>query len=185
MDLRQALPTACFDIRYATADNFTGAPLPGYEVPGAWLRADAALGLQRAQAELAAHGRALLVFDAYRPARASTAMAAWAREHGRGDLLRDGYIAARSKHATGTTIDLGLCDAQTRAPIDMGTDFDEFSEAAHHGEGRGPQAAARRQLRAAMRRAGFSPYAREWWHYSFSAAADPTALDVPYVSTAR
>ena len=184
VDLRAERPGACFDVRYATADNFTGAPLPGYEVPGAWLRADAALALKKAQTELAEHGRGLLVFDGYRPARAGTAMAAWARDHGRGDLLREGYVASRSRHATGTTIDVGLCDLQTHAPVDMGTDFDEFSEAAHHRGGRGEPAAARRQLRAAMRRAGFSPYAREWWHYTFAGAVDPTSLDIPYASAA-
>lgn len=182
VDLRTQLPDACFDIRYATANNFTGAALPGYETPGAWLRTDAAVALGRAHRQLADHGWGLLVYDAYRPARASTAMATWARANGRGDLLRDGYVAARSKHATGTTIDVGLCELSTRVPVDMGSDFDEFSEAAHHADGRGPRAAARRQLRAAMRRVGFSPYAKEWWHYRYEAAADATPRDVPYTA---
>jgi D-alanyl-D-alanine dipeptidase len=182
VDVRAAVPGACFDIRYATADNFTGAPLAGYETPGAWLRPEAAGALARADAALREAGYAVLVFDAYRPARASRAMVSWARAHGRGDLLRDGYIAARSTHAQGRTVDVGLCDASTGVAIELGTDFDAFVPESHVGGVQGPPAVARRRLREAMRAAGFSPYAREWWHFSYpvpEGGAGPHP-DVPY-----
>jgi D-alanyl-D-alanine dipeptidase len=110
VDLKDAVPGIRLDIRYATANNFTGAVLPGYAVAGAWLRTDAAKSLALVQADLAREGLGLLVHDAYRPARASEAMVTWARQSRRGDLLEDGYVARRSNHNRGTTVDLTLVD---------------------------------------------------------------------------
>lgn len=179
VDLRAALPGACFDIRYSTADNFTGAPLPGYGAPGAWLRARPAAALARLQQQLAGDGLSLLVYDAYRPARASRAMVAWAERGGRRRLVDDGYIALRSGHNRGDTVDLTLARAGTCEPLDMGTAWDHFGPESHPRNATGEPLRHRMLLRDHMRAIGFSPYDREWWHFTFT---DPgaTALDIPY-----
>src|SRR5258708_16125516 len=81
-------PSITVDLRYATANNFTGAPLPGYGANRALLRPAAAAALARAESALRARGVTLVVLDAYRPVRATEAMVAWARRVGRADLPR-------------------------------------------------------------------------------------------------
>ena len=179
VDLRAELPGACFDVRYATADNFTGAVLPGYAAAGAWLRPRPARALARVQAAVSAQGLTLLVYDAYRPARASLAMVEWAERSGRRRLVDDGYIARRSGHNRGDTVDLTLARPGTCEPLDMGTAWDHFGPESHYARAGGDVLGHRRQLRRAMQAQGFTPYDREWWHFSFH---DPEAiaLDVPY-----
>jgi D-alanyl-D-alanine dipeptidase len=173
------MPGACFDIRYATADNFTGAPLPGYALPGAWLRERPAAALGRAQTALAAQQLTFLVYDAYRPVRASLAMVAWTERSGRRDLLDDGYIARRSNHNRGDTVDLTLARLGTCEPLDMGTVWDHFGRESHTRRAEGEPLRNRLLLRRAMEAVGYSPYDLEWWHFTFK---DPgaVALDIPY-----
>jgi D-alanyl-D-alanine dipeptidase len=179
VDLRALLPELCFEIRYHTAENFTGAPLPGYGAPGAWLRERPAGALASARARLAAQGLTFLVYDAYRPARASQAMVAWAERTGRRDLVDDGYIARRSGHNRGDTLDLTLARAGTCEPLDMGSVWDHLGPESHYERAAGDAMVNRRLLRDALRAAGFTPYAREWWHFSFhDEGAVP--LDIPY-----
>ena len=181
LDLRRELPGACFEVRYATADNFTGAVLPGYDTPGAWLRPRPARALARVQAALAGDGLTLLVHDAYRPVRASLAMVAWAERSGRRQLVDDGYIARRSGHNRGDTVDLTLARAGTCEPLDMGTAWDHFGPDSRYSRADGDALAHRRRLRRAMQAAGFTPYDQEWWHFTFR---DPDAapLDIPYAA---
>ncbi len=82
VDVRSVDSTIQVDLRYATANNFTGAPLPGYEAPRALLRREAAAALGRVQARLRADGLGLRIFDAYRPVRATIAMVDWAERSG-------------------------------------------------------------------------------------------------------
>jgi D-alanyl-D-alanine dipeptidase len=86
----------------------------------------------------------------------------------RPDLLKDGYIASRSRHNLGLAVDLTLIDLATRRELEMGTPFDTFSAAAHTANASGEAAANRQKLKAAMEREGFVNYDQEWWHYSFS-----------------
>lgn len=167
------------DIRYATADNFTGAPLPGYAAPGAWLRDAVAAALLRAERALRADGRALLVYDAYRPVRASQAMVAWTARTGNAWVLAEGYVAEASHHNRGTTVDVSLWEPATGALLDMGTPFDAFSEASHALNAVGVPLANRLALRRAMTDAGFVPYEKEWWHFSYPLHEAPP-IDVPY-----
>jgi D-alanyl-D-alanine dipeptidase len=181
VDLRETLKpfSPRFEIHYAAESNFTGAPLPGYERAGAWLRAGAAGALTEAAAALHDSGYGLVIFDAYRPRRASVAMAAWARANGHADWL-DGWIAARSQHNRGVAIDLGLYDLATGSSVDLGTEFDAFVAASHHSAVHAEEVASRRSaLRSAMEGAGFNAYWREWWHYSVE-DPDARSLDVAY-----
>src|SRR5918995_1401446 len=131
VDVRTLDSTIRVDARYAGPDNFTGAPLPGYEAPRALLRREAAVALSQVQARLRKKGLGLLVFDGYRPVRATLAMVRWAERSGRRSLLNDGYIASRSRHNLGLAVDLTIVDPALGAPLDMGTPFDTFSESAH------------------------------------------------------
>ncbi len=179
MDLREAVPDLRVDALYATADNFTGAPIPGYRVGVLWVHREAADALAEAQAELAEAGLRLRVYDAYRPRRASEAMAAWAEASGREDLLRDGYVARRSNHSRGNTLDVTL-ESAAGVALQMGSAWDTFDPTSHYRAARGEAMAHRRTLRRAMVRAGFVPYDREWWHFTFKSSARLPALDLPY-----
>jgi D-alanyl-D-alanine dipeptidase len=179
VDLRVALPDACFTAGYAAADNFTGAPLPGYGAAGAWLLAGAADALARAQAELRADDLSLQIFDAYRPRRASEAMVAWAERTGRSQLLADGYIARRSGHNHGHTVDLGLARRGTCEPLDMGTAWDTLDARSHTANATGQARSNRLRLLAVMRAVGFHAYPKEWWHFSLP-LPDTRSRDVPY-----
>ncbi len=167
VDVRSLDSTILVDVRYAGADNFTGAPLPGYEAPRALLHREAALALARVQARLRTGGLGLLVFDGYRPVRATLAMVAWTERTGRRDLLDDGYIARRSRHNQGVAVDLTLVDPASGTQLDMGTPFDSFSEAAHTANARGRVLRYRQILVRAMESEGFSNYEKEWWHFSY------------------
>jgi zinc D-Ala-D-Ala dipeptidase len=164
--------------RYATADNFMGAPLPGYGSNRAFLRRPAADALARVQRALAADGLGLLVWDAYRPVRATLAMVTWATNTGRQSLLTDGYIASRSRHNLGLAIDLTLVRLPGGDEIDMGTPFDRFDSSAHTANASGAVRVMRERLVRAMEREGFRNYDREWWHFSFE-VPDAKPYDVP------
>ena len=166
-DVRTLDSTIVVELRYATSNNFTGAPLPGYNANRAFLRREAAAALARVQRDLRPQGLGLKIFDSYRPVRATLAMVDWTERVNRTDLLRDGYIASRSRHNLGLAIDLTLIDLATRRELEMGTPFDTFSAAAHTANATGEAAANRQQLKAAMEREGFVNYDQEWWHFSF------------------
>jgi len=178
VDVRAVEPAISVEMRYATDDNFTGAPLPGYLANRAYLRREAAAALARVQRGLRAAGLGLMVFDAYRPVRATQAMVDWTMRAGREDLLRDGYIASRSRHNLGLAIDLTLVELTTGRELEMGTPFDTFSAAAHTANASGAAAVNRQMLKAAMEREGFTNYDQEWWHFSFS-VPDPLRFDSP------
>lgn len=176
VDVRSVAPDVRVGLRYATANNFTGAVLPGYEANRAFVRREAASALARVARRAAAEGLSLYIFDAYRPVRATLAMVDWARRTGRLDLFRDGYIASRSRHNLGLAIDLTLVDARSGEPLDMGTPFDTFSSAAHTMNASGAALARRLRLKALMEAEGFVNYDQEWWHYTF-AVPNPLRFD--------
>ena len=169
--------TLVVDLRYATPFNFVGERLPGYEAPRALLRREAAAALARVQAALAVEGVGLRIFDAYRPARATAAMVAWTRRVRREDLLRDGYIAERSRHNLGLAVDLTAYDRASGREWKMGTAFDTFSAAAHTANARGDVAVNRQRLVRAMAAEGFTNLPEEWWHFSY-AVPDPLRFDL-------
>jgi D-alanyl-D-alanine dipeptidase len=166
-ELKRLDSSIVVEMRYATPNNFTGAPLPGYLANKAYLRREAAAALALVQADIRSQGLSLKVFDAYRPVRATLAMVDWTARVHRGDLLTDGYIASRSRHNLGLAVDLTLVDLQTGHELEMGTPFDTFSAAAHTANATGIAAANRERLKRAMERRGFVNYDQEWWHFSY------------------
>ncbi|HEX8052795.1 MAG TPA: M15 family metallopeptidase [Thermoleophilaceae bacterium] len=176
-DLRTHAPELAVDMRYATDRNFTGAPLPGYCAQEPYLRLRAARALGRAQRRLRSDGLGLMVFDAYRPARASRAMVRWARRTGREDLL-NGWIAARSNHNRGAAVDLTLVHLDTVKPLAMGTEYDAFSSRSATAAVGGKALRNRLRLKRALEVEGFRNYRREWWHYDFPAELRAPRIDV-------
>ena len=176
-DVREHAPAVGVDLRYATADNFTGAVLPGYCSPEPFLRERAARALARAELELNDDGLALRIFDAYRPSRASRAMVRWAKRTGREHLL-NGWIAARSNHNRGAAVDLTLVRIETGRALSMGTAYDTFSSKSATAAVGGKPGRNRRRLKRAMEAEGFRNYSREWWHYDFPSELGAPRLDI-------
>src|SRR6266566_7952907 len=177
-DVRALDPSIVVELRYATANNFTGAPLPGYLANRAFMRREAAAALARVEGDLRPRGLGLKVFDAYRPVRATLAMVEWTQRVNRPELLTDGYIASRSRHNLGLAIDLTLIDLSSGRELEMGTPFDTFLAAAHTANAIGAAAANRQKLKSAMEREGFVNYDQEWWHFSFN-VPNPLRFDRP------
>ncbi len=178
--VKDVIPAVQEDIRYAGSYNFVGCPVDGYCAPRAVLTREAALALKTAAEAFAAKGYGLLIYDAYRPQRAVDHFVRWAKDADdtkmkaefypmldKSELFPKGYIAERSGHSRGMTIDLTLTTSDGQ-PLDMGGEFDWFSKVSSHDyEGLTPQQKKnRRLLREGMLAAGFSDYSEEWWHYT-------------------
>lgn len=179
VDLSAFIPGIGTDVRYASAHNLTGRSLAGYLAAKALATREAAEALARAFESARRMGYGMLIYDAYRPQKAVSDFARWSREPETGetkaefypelekaDLFPLGYIAEKSGHSRGSTIDLTLTDA-SGTPLDMGTCFDFMGERSHHGAAglTAEQSRCRALLRDLMTGAGFAPYENEWWHY--------------------
>ena len=212
-------PTILQDIRYFTPHNFTADTVDGYQAPMCILTRPAAEALRRAQQEFLEQGYTLKVYDCYRPQRAVDDFVAWAKDLGaqqmkaefyprvdKTQLFDDGYIADKSGHTRGSTMDLTvvLLPAQETRPyapgeplidctapqplrfpdntIDMGTGYDCFDTLAHTLDPRvqGDQLKNRLFLEDGLERQGLVNYENEWWHYTFKPETYPdTYFDFP------
>jgi D-alanyl-D-alanine dipeptidase len=199
VDAATLIPSLAIEMRYAGAHNFVGAPIDGYERPACLLTRPAAAALAEVQRDLAASRLGLKAFDCYRPARAVAHFVRWARDIrdvktkaefyptvDKRDLFALGYIAAQSGHSRGSTVDIGIVklgsNGELGGELDMGTPFDTFSPRSWPGD-QNVSAEARRNralLAAAMRRRGFRPYEKEWWHFTLRGEPFPaTYFDFP------
>ena len=179
--LSEAVPDAILEIRYYSTYNFVGERIDGYEEPLALLTKEAASALKEVSDELLTMGFRLKIFDAYRPQMAVTHFMNWAldaddtrmKEYFYPELDKDvlfpqGYIAERSGHSRGSTVDLTLFDMAAEKEVDMGGTFDYFGELSHPdytGITR-EQYENRMTLREVMLKHGFKPLAEEWWHFT-------------------
>lgn len=195
VDATTMAPGLVVEMRYAGSRNFVGRPIAGYEAARCLLSEAAAAALAEAQRALAASGHGLKVYDCYRPARAVADFAAWARDLDdqatkpdyypnvdKDQLFALGYIAERSGHSRGSTVDVTLVDLASGAELDMGTAYDLFdprswpSDTSVSAEAQ----ANRRLLREAMIAHGFRPLREEWWHFTLEDETYPeTYFDFP------
>ncbi len=188
--LADFVPNIIQEIRYYSTYNFIGERIDGYEEPCAILTKEAARSLKSAAAELNVQGYRMKVFDAYRPARAVKSFVLWGIEDQdirmkpyfypdleKQELFARGYIASRSSHSRGSTVDLTLLNMNTGKELDMGSPFDLFSPISHPDcrEITEEQFENRMILQKVMIRNGFVPIDCEWWHF--------TLEDEPYPNT--
>ncbi|MEQ9104110.1 MAG: M15 family metallopeptidase [Rhodothermales bacterium] len=194
--LSTVAPGVIHDLRYLTNENFLGRPVAGYVDPVCLLTPEAAAGLARAQALAEARGLTLQVFDCYRPQTAVNDFMAWAADPAdtlmraayyprvpKDSLFAQGYIAERSGHSRGSTVDLAL--ARDGVLLDFGTPYDYFDVVSHTADASiTAQARANRDLLVdIMGEAGFTNYAAEWWHYTLNAEPHTgTYFDLPVIA---
>ena len=196
-------PTIAQDMRYATTYNFVGRRIRGYREPVCILTRKAARALRRVQADLKPRGYGLKVYDCYRPTRAVDQFSRWAANLADQRMKREfyprvdkrrafelGYIAHRSGHSRGSTVDITLVKRPPKAQpawdgrlrscagryrrrfadngVNMGTGYDCIDPRAHtlHPAITGRPHRNRLRLARALERRGFAPYANEWWHFT-------------------
>ncbi|MGE0740612.1 MAG: M15 family metallopeptidase [Hyphomonadaceae bacterium] len=195
VDAATVVPGLVVDMRYAGSHNFVGRPIDGYEAPRCLLTREAAAALAAVQTDLAPFGLGLKVFDCYRPARAVADFAVWARDledqHTRAEfyprvdkseLFARGYIAERSGHSRGSTLDLTLIDLASGEELDMGGAYDLFDTISWPTDQSvsAAQRAHRLALQSVMRTHGFAPLREEWWHFTLREEPFPdTYFDFP------
>jgi zinc D-Ala-D-Ala dipeptidase len=191
----ELVPGIRWDAKYATWDNFTGKPVDGYlanRIIGSRALCSA---LEDVRREAADRGFGLLLWDGYRPQRAVECFVRWSQQPedgrtkqrhlpriNRSELFEQGYVAAKSGHSRGGTVDLTLFDLATGELLPMGSDHDLMDPISHHGAAgtTDAQAANRQQLLSIMELGNFSPYEREWWHYTLDDEPYPdTYFDFP------
>jgi D-alanyl-D-alanine dipeptidase len=163
VDVHRFAPGILVELDYLGMHNVTGHRLPGYCESWALLHEEAARSLGQVQRYLRRNGIGLLILDAYRPLRATRALVRWARRSGRGNLVGT-YIASRSRHNTGSAVDITLVRLRDGKRLRMGG-FDDLSTGAHTFNASGRILRNRLTLKNAMERFGFSGYWREWWHF--------------------
>lgn len=179
--LADYVPAIVQEIRYYSTYNFIGERIDGYEEPCAIITKQAARALKSVSNEMNVQGYRLKVFDAYRPASAVKHFVLWGIEDTdirmkpyfypdlqKQELFMKGYIASKSSHSRGSTVDLTLLDMKTGKEVEMGSPFDMFSEVSHP-DYKGiseEQYENRMQLRNVMIRNGFEPIDCEWWHFT-------------------
>ena len=196
--LADYVPAIIQEIRYYSTYNFIGDRIDGYEEPCALLTVEAARALKEVSNEANVQGYRLKVFDAYRPVKAVKHFVLWGIEDQdlrmkpffypdmqKQELFAKGYIASRSSHSRGSTVDLTLLDMETGKEVDMGSPFDFFSEASHP-DYKGitqEQFDNRMILQKIMVRNGFAPIDCEWWHFTLEQEPYPeTYFEFPVSS---
>lgn len=219
VDVWKYIPSIEMDMRYYTPHNFVGQKIDGYNAPKCLLTIEAANALKKVQSDLKPFSFSLKIYDCYRPQRAVDHFVRWAKDINdtrtkkefyptvdKSRLFVDGYIAQKSGHSRGSTIDLTIIPLpapaeETYRPgqelfpcflpaakrfgdnsLDMGTGFDCFHEHAHTANkniGR-DQRTNRLLLRSLMEKHGFVNYDLEWWHFTLKAEPFPdTYFDFP------
>ena len=169
------------ELRYHGSNNFVGDTIDGYMANRLILTKPTVEALKLIQDELQQQGYCLKVFDGYRPQRAVNHFIRWARDLNdtinkhtfypnvkKRNLFKEEYIASRSGHSRGSTVDLTIIDGTTEEELDMGSAYDFFGQQSwvnyeHISEA---QKANRQLLQTVMLKHGFRNYPKEWWHFT-------------------
>ena len=179
--VKDKIPTIEVELRYASSNNFVGGVIDGYLAPRAILTTKATLALSKVQKELESFELGIKIFDAYRPQRAVDHFVRWGKDLSdrkmkleyypnveKNNLFKEGYIAKRSGHSRGSTIDLTIIDLKTKDELDMGSNFDFFGKESwvHYSNIIAQQKLNRMLLNQVMIKYGFKAYTQEWWHFT-------------------
>ena len=178
------------ELRYFSSNNFIGKKIDGYKKNNVIISNAAANALKKVQAELKQMGLSLKVYDAYRPQQSVDHFVRWAKKLNdtlmkqsyyptirKSDLFKLGFIASKSGHTRGSSVDLSIVEIKTNKEIDMGSSYDFFGATSHsfHKKLSNRQEKNRMLLRNIMIKNGFKPYDKEWWHF--------TLVDEPFPNT--
>lgn len=215
--LSEVDPTIQVSLRYFGNENFLGKPVDGYQKSVVIMTKPAAEALKKVQADVQKDGYSLVVYDAYRPQRAVNHFMRWSREVqdqakkgfyyprvNKADVFELGYVAERSGHSRGSTVDLTLIRNKSKlhkveprdrvlrdgykiqflddGTVDMGSSFDLFDRASHYendliGE---KYQKLRMYLKNMMEKHGFKNYSEEWWHFTLKNEPFPANQDASY-----
>lgn len=183
------------ELRYYSANNFVGDTIDGYKANTLILTKACADRLKLVQEALQSNNMCLRVYDGYRPQQAVNHFIRWARILNdtvnkskfypnvlKRNLFKEEYIASRSGHSRGSTVDLTIIDGNTNRPLDMGSPFDFFGEPSwvDYQDITELQKKNRQLLQQVMLKHGFRNYAKEWWHFTLRGEPFPnTYFDFP------
>ena len=158
------IPDAVIDIKYATADNFTGGKI--YTFNDAYLRYGTVMKLKKACDSLRAQGYRLLIWDAFRPQSAQFTLYENASDEDKAFLANPD---SKSQHSAGRTADVSMVKLDG-SEVEMPTGFDDFTSKSDRDYSDVSKEAAQnsRILEKALEDAGFIGYQKEWWHYTDS-----------------
>jgi D-alanyl-D-alanine dipeptidase len=177
----EVVPSIEVDLRYYGTNNFVGDTINGYHTNKLILTKKAAIMLSKVQEELLLDNKCIKVFDGYRPQRAVNHFMEWAKDLNdtinkaqfypdvdKKQLFIQEYIAIRSGHSRGSTVDLTIIDGSTNEPLDMGSSYDFFGEQSwvNYENITQKQKENRRLLQKVMLQNGFFNYPKEWWHFT-------------------
>ncbi|PQJ80871.1 peptidase M15 [Polaribacter porphyrae] len=169
------------ELRYFSNQNFIGKPIDGYKNNCVIVTKETAKVLKIIQKKLLKEGLSLKIFDAYRPQQAVDHFVKWAKELNdtlmkkefypkvpKSELFKRGYIASKSGHTRGSTVDLTIVNIKTGKELDMGSPYDFFGAKSHpfYRKITEKQKENRMLLRRIMLKNGFNPYDNEWWHFT-------------------
>lgn len=179
--VKDHIPTIELEMRYFGTNNFVGAKVDGYEAEKCILSKAATKALGKVQEELQKNGLGIKIYDAYRPQQAVDHFRRWARnlkdtltkqqfypDVAKKDLFKLEYIATKSRHSSGSTVDITIIDLKTNKELDMGSSYDFFGEISwvnYKGLTK-KQLENRQLLQSVMLKNGFRNYPQEWWHFT-------------------
>ncbi|MCF7560374.1 M15 family metallopeptidase [Sabulilitoribacter multivorans] len=179
--VKDIIPDLEVELRYNTSNNFVGKPITGYHSKRLILTVETAKALKLVHQDLQQQNLCLKVYDGYRPQQAVNHFVKWARDLNdtinkhifypkvkKRDLFKEGYIASKSGHSRGSTVDLTIIDGNTGKPLDMGSIYDFFGEQSwvDYEHITDKQKVNRHLLQAVMMKYGFRNYPKEWWHFT-------------------
>mgnify|MGYP002862889934 CR=1 FL=1 len=178
--LDEIIKDVVINLKYLSNDNFIGSPINGYRNNRIIITKEAASALKHVQEDLSHFGYGLKVFDAYRPQKAVDHFFKWSKNNNKKmksthypnikkkRLFKEGYIASKSGHSRGSTVDLTIIDIKNNKELDMGTIYDFFGEESwiDYSKLSSKQRANRLLLQSLMKKYGFRPLKEEWWHFT-------------------
>ena len=184
VNLEDSVPSLVIELRYSTTDNFVGEIIDGYRDPKIVLTLETANALRKVQNELNKQNLGLKIFDGYRPQKAVNHFIRWAKKLNdtvkkkkyypkvrKDKLFEEGYVAERSGHSRGSTVDVTLISIDSLnygEELDMGSEWDYFGVKSwiNYDNIGYLQKENRKLLQNVMIKYGFKPYSKEWWHFT-------------------
>ncbi|WP_055448271.1 M15 family metallopeptidase [Lacinutrix mariniflava] len=175
------IPTIQVELQYCGDNNFVGDIIDGYNANVSIMTKQTAVALKKVQAELAKQNLSIKIYDSYRPQRAVNHFVRWAKVVNdtlmkqefyprvrKKNLFKSGYIASKSRHSSGSTLDITLAHLKTGEALDMGSPFDFFGSESWVANTNltVDQAKNRKLLQTVMLSNGFRNYPKEWWHFT-------------------